>query len=166
MKKNMLAVVATLALGGCAEMPKNMPLVFGESITVGIGIGSSAADQGADFTLGFKSRDIAVIPVVAYDKDGSPVRIQAEVTENTASEESTDTEGGKKTVTKKPVTRSVNHDSYSVLGQFGSTTDAGNKRVGLGKFFATGTAATQLSAGFAECLKKDNCGSSQAGEKK
>ena len=140
MNKTMPAIVAMLALSGCAEMPKNMPLLFGESITVGISIGASAADQGGDFTLGFRSKDVAVIPVVAYDKDGKPVPIYAEVTDSTG----------------------TNKDSYSVLGQFGSTTDGTGRRVGLGKFFATGAAALQLSEGFADCLKKDNCGSSQA----
>ncbi|MCX7176351.1 MAG: hypothetical protein NT159_20995 [Proteobacteria bacterium] len=161
MNKTVLASVAMIILGGCAEIPKNMPLVFGESITVGIGIGSSAADQGMDFTLGVKTRDIAVIPVVAYDKDGQRVAIYAEVTETTTGTESSETQGDRKIVTKNPETKVVNKDSYSVLGQFGSTTDVSTKRVGLGKFFATGAAAQQLSEGFAECLKKDNCGSTR-----
>lgn len=167
MNKTVPAIIATLALNGCAEMPKNMPLLFGESITVGISIGSSAADQGVDFTLGFKSRDIAVIPVVAYDKDGKPERIYAEVNDKTTGTESTESQGNRTLVTKNPVNEVVNKDSYSVLGQFGSTTDVSNKRVGLGKFFATGAAAQQLSEGFATCLKTASCGSNQqAGQDK
>lgn len=163
MNRSMLYPLLCIALTGCAsDLPRNMPLVFGEAITVGIGIGASTADQGGDFTLGFKSKDVAIIPVVAYDNDGSPVQIQADISDTTSGDESTETTADSKIVTRKPVTKTINKDSYSVLGQFGSVTDGAGKRVGLGKFFATGAAALQLSEGFAACLKKDNCGSSQA----
>lgn len=162
MNKTLFALTA-LALAGCAsDFPKNMPLIFGESITVGIGVGASATDQGGDFTLGFKSKDVAIIPVVIYDKDDKQMPAHATVTETRTNEEVTATEGDKKTVTRTPEIRIVNHDSYSVLGQFDSSTDGSNKRVGLGKFFATGNAAGQLSAGFAACLKSNNCGFGQA----
>lgn len=148
MKHALIALPFAAVLAGCAtDFPKNMPLVFGESITVGIGIGATAADQGADFTLGFKSRDVAVIPVVAYDSAGNPVRLQATVSDVTPAQGAA-AQGG----------ATINRDSFSVLGQFGSTTDGSGRRVGLGKFFATGAAAQQLSAGFAKCLETESCG--------
>lgn len=151
MKHALIALPLIAALAGCAtDFPKNMPLVFGESITVGIGVGATAADQGADFTLGVKTRDVAVIPVVAYDAAGKPERLEATVSSNTPAEGGTDQAG-----------TTINRDSFSVLGQFGSTTDGSGRRVGLGKFFATGAAAQQLSAGFAKCLANENCGKSQ-----
>lgn len=156
MKKVAFVPLAAIALlSGCAtDLPRNMPLVFGESITVGIGIGATTADQGADFTLGFKSRDVAIIPVVAYDNAGNPQKIQATVAETAASQGT------------NPGGKTVNADSYSVLGQFGTTADGSGKRVGLGKFFATGAAAQQLSAGFANCLSNNDCGKAQANEAK
>lgn len=163
MTRSFLYPLLGITLVGCAsDLPRNMPLVFGESITFGVGIGTSTADQGVDLTLGFKSRDVAIIPVLTYEKDGKLVPLQSEVTEKITHEESTDT-GGDRKITKKPVSKAINKDAYSVIGQFGSITDGSSKRVGLNKFFATGVAAQQLSEGFAECLKKDNCGSNQAG---
>lgn len=129
-----LARISSLALPiltGCAEtIPKNMPLVFAETISVGINVGASTTEQGGDFSLGFKSKDVAVVPVVTLDKDGKPVPIESKSAE------------GQKTM----------NDAYSVLGQFSSDTSAAGRNVGLGKFFATGQAAVRLSDGFSNCL--------------
>lgn len=172
-----LAIVALTAVAsqaGCTNLPKNMPLVFGESITVGISIGATTADQGADFTVGFKSRDVAVIPVVAYESDDSVTQIHSTVEKTTSdveesrSEETTDKTSGNKTtasiISTTPKSVHINKDAYSVLGQFGSTTDGAGRRVGLGKFFATGWAAQKLSDGFSACLKNNSCGDARASE--
>lgn len=162
MKNSLSLSFIALAVAGCAtDIPKNMPLIFGESITVGIGIGATAADQGASVTVGFKSHDVAIIPVVAYDKDGNPVHLHATVTETTGDKAAAQAQKSKNKAAGDPGSTTTNTDSYSVLGQFSTTADGSGRRVGLGKFFATGTAAQQLSAGFAECLKKDTCGTPQ-----
>ena len=121
-----IAVVASVALAGCATPNASMPLMFGESITFGVSIGSSTAEQGVDLTLGFKSRDIALVPVVGP---------------NGASIESAVVDANGKAT-----------DAYSVLGQFDSKTDGTGAKVGLGKFFATGTAAATLADGFAKSM--------------
>lgn len=128
-----IAYSLAVALVGCSNIPNNMPLVFGEDISLGINMGGSATGQGAELTLGFKSKDVAIIPVVT-SASGVPTLIQG------------------KTTNGPNGTTSSTTDSYSVLGQFGSTTDATGKKIGLGKFFATGQAATYLANGFAAAM--------------
>lgn len=131
-RKTMLLYAIPAALGGCSSMPTNMPLVFGESITVGISIAATATDQGADFTLGYKSKDVAIVPVSVLKADGAVEKLQAHIT-NTAT-------------ASLPGSTSV--DAYSVIGQFEVDTGQQGHQVGLGKFFATGQAAQVLSEGF------------------
>ena len=128
---------ASLVLAGCATPTGPLPLVFGESLTFGVSIGTSTADQGVDMTLGFKSRDIAVVPVISADGKSIESVVEGKT-------------GGKTT------------DSYSVLGQFNNTTEGTGAKVGLGKFFATGTAAAVLADGFAKSMGSDSEQSAQA----
>lgn len=158
MTRSFLYPLLGITLVGCAsDLPRNMPLVFGESITFGVGIGTGTADQGVDLTLGFKSRDVAIIPVVAYKQDGTPEKLLAMITSKTASDKATTTEKDKKTVQDNLRTENPNIDAYSVLGQFSTETDGKGRRVGIGKFFSTGNAATRIAEGFQKCLGAGNC---------
>ena len=109
-------------LQGCANN-QNMPLLFGQSHTVGITIGGSTTEQGVDFTLGYKDKNFAVVPVTVKQANGNSTQIRSQASPG-------------------------HEDALSVLGQFqvNSDTTAGN--VGLGKFFATGNAAKTLADGF------------------
>jgi hypothetical protein len=114
-------------LAGCST-PHDVPLLFGTSNVVGISMGGSVAGSGAEFTLGYKGHDFAVVPVTAHQPGGSELKVGSE----------------------QPGVS----DAYSVLGQFGAsgtrTSDQAN--TALGKFFATGMAARTLAGGFAQKL--------------
>lgn len=118
-------------LGACSSAPV---LVFGQSHSVGIAIGGAASDAGAELSVGYKDRDIAVVPVAVVSKDGA-------VNQETMRVNST--VGGAT-------------DAMSVLGQFEVSAKAQTPDVGLGKFFATGLAAQKLADGFA-CKLGNNC---------
>jgi len=133
------ALLALPLIAGCAEMPQNMPLVFAETISVGIGVGATTVDQGASFNLGFQSKDVAIVPIISYDKAGNAQPMRAENDQTTAG-------GGSKS-----------QDAFSVIGTFSSDTSGNTKTVGLGKFFATGTAAQRLADGFSKCLAAGTC---------
>lgn len=121
-----VVVFASVLSAGCASMD-TMPLVFGQSHTVGISMGASAADQGGEFTLGYKDRNIAVVPVVMASGETGASQLKATATDGHA-------------------------DALSVLGQFEVESDATTRKVGLGKFFATGLAAKVLADGFSARL--------------
>lgn len=118
----LMSLVLVATLSGCASN-QDLPLIFGQSQTVGISIGAGASDQGADFVLGYKDKNVAIVPVTAKDSDGSSVQIASKSGEEF-------------------------EDALSVLGQFEVKTDTSQGNVGLGKFFATGAAAKSLADGF------------------
>ena len=126
MKYSTFVVLSGLVLSGCATT-ENMPLVFGQSQTVGITIGGSATDQGAEFTLGYKDKNFAVVPVTVKQKDGNSTQVRAQASAGF-------------------------EDALSVLGQFEVTSSTNSNNVGLGKFFATGNAAKTLADGFSSKL--------------
>lgn len=130
------AFFLAVALVGCSNIPSNMPLVFGEDISIGINMGATATNQGGEVTLGFKSKDVAIIPVVT-SASGVPSLIQSKIINKTASSAPAET---------------TTQDAYSVLGQISTTTDGAGRKIGLGKFFATGQAATYLAQGFGKAL--------------
>ncbi len=117
---------AVFLVTGCASN-QNMPLVFGQSQTVGISIGAGTGEQGADFVLGYKDKNIAIVPIAIEVSEGSHAQV------GSMSGESFD-------------------DSFSVLGQFKVNTVTSKGDVGLGKFFATGAAAKALADGFSSKL--------------
>lgn len=121
-----MAVLASVGLAGCASNAE-MPLVFGQTHTVGISMGASATDQGGEFTLGYRDRNVAVVPVVLKGTDGQ-TRLGATATDD-------------------------HNDAFSVLGQFEVKSNATERKVGLGKFFATGLAAKVLAEGFSARLE-------------
>ena len=205
--------ITTLALptilAGCNTVPSNMPLIFGEHITFGASLGGSTVDQGIDVTVGFKSKDIAIVPLTkdstVMEMNTSNATLAVSPSKPTTNESTTqpgaeplakeqaltlltqairatpddklmgvvgstsssdsevveeyDKDGNltKRTTKLKPSTGSLSHDAYSVFGQFGSWTEGNTRAVGLRKFFATGSAAVQLSGGFKKCLELGNC---------
>lgn len=104
-------------------MPVLPTLLFGQSHTVGITIGGSTTEQGVDFTLGYKDKNVAVVPVTVKQTNGNSTQIRSQATPG-------------------------HEDALSVLGQFQVDSDTRAANVGLGKFFATGNAAKTLADGF------------------
>ncbi len=122
-----LAMLAAAGASGCSTSGNTM-LVFGQSQTVGITIGASATDQGADFTLGYRDKNFAIVPVTVRNADGSTTLVRSAF--GTGFD-----------------------DALSVLGQFELSTSSKTADVGLGKFFATGSAAKTLADGFRDKIR-------------
>jgi hypothetical protein len=142
-------VLAVAGAAGCAQV-SDPPLIFGQTHTVGITIAGSPAEQGGEFTLGYRDRDLAIVPVTVTQGDGSVTQLDSHVF------------GDHRSETDQP-----DKDTFSVLGQFELATEGRQAQVGLGKFFATGLAARRLADGFAcalsegtqkECLPPDASG--------
>ncbi len=122
-------LIAIALCTGCTTI-QNPPLLFGQSHSVGIVIGGSAADNGAELTLGYKDRDIAIVPVTVKQQNGDSTQIKGTATAEF-------------------------QDALSVLGQFEVHAKATRAEASLGKFFATGVAAKKLADGFAAKLAAD-----------
>lgn len=118
---------SALLLGACTTADQPMPLVFGRTQSIGIGVQGSAADQGASITLGFNDRNIAVVPTTTMA--GDKIRSIATDKDNLPFE-----------------------DALSVLGQFEANAKATSPDVSLGTFFSTGMAARHLAEGFSDKL--------------
>jgi hypothetical protein len=124
------AALGLIALVGCGNTDSSH-LVFGQDIVVGLTISASAPEQGGELTLGYKDRNIAVVPVAIKDETGKYISL-----------------GG---YGQAPGEADLPSDAFSTLGQFEMRTGQdGTVSVGLGKFFATGIAAQNLSAGLAQ----------------
>ena len=128
--------MAGLALGSGCATNQSLPLIFGQSHSVGINIGGNTTEGSVDLTIGYKDRDIAIVPVVMTDANGKVTQLQASV--------------GKGFPAGKQVS-GADIDAFSVLGQFSVEAKGGGTEVssGLGKFFATGIAARRLADAFA-----------------
>ncbi len=135
-KSLLLTVSTALALAACGNVD-SAHLVFGQQHTVGLTIAGSGPTQEAELTLGFKDKNIAVVPVAVKNEDGTYTKLGGGIPEG---------ENGGSAA-----------DAYSTLGQFElkAGSDSG-PNVSLGKFFATGTAAQVLSQGFADKLSGVN----------
>lgn len=103
------------------------PLVYARSDVVGMDIAGSPAEQGAAFTFGFGTRNVALVPVIAKDADGKVSHL-----------------GGSDGT--KPA---QDRDAFAVLGQFASTTELKGLGFCLERYFATGMAAQNLGRGLA-----------------
>jgi hypothetical protein len=120
-----------VALGGCAN-PVDPPLIFVQTESAGINIGGSTVDQTFNFTIGYDGRDYALMPAVYEHEAGK----KQQVTSNLPGEFGA-------------------VDALSVLGNFSLNAGTGEGQAaalkpsaGLGKFFATGSAAILLADGF------------------
>ncbi|WP_298619867.1 hypothetical protein [uncultured Zoogloea sp.] len=159
----LIALLPVLGLCACAS--SGTPLIFGSATTFGMSVNATPDTQGFDFTLGYKDKNLAIVPV-AVTTDGSVQEITA----------------WSKTCSDK-------RDALSVFGQFtskgdwallgGSSTDATAAKsqkghVKLDRFFATGIAASHLANGYRrglantvpadndECDKKETANSAPA----
>lgn len=136
-RQAIMPLLGAVALAGCANAD-TVHLVFGQQNVVGLDITASAPEQGGSLSLGFKDKNIAVIPVAVESgnlNDGSK-HIRLGATNN----ESRDAD---------------RNDAFSTLGQFELNSGGdGTLSVGLGKFFATGLAAQTLAEGFKDKLGK------------
>lgn len=135
-------------------------LVYGQSATIGIGISvqTSMSEQGPNFTIGYSGRDIAIIPTMDWNTNGTSARLT-----------SRDQRGADGQPTKNPE-NSREVDAYSVLGQFSASTQTQSIDLGLSRFFSTGLAARNLADGFEALidrqLKADNAASKATDDKK
>lgn len=117
--KLLICCIAALPLAACTTADQPMPLVYARTQTVGISVAGSVPDQGANVTIGFADRNLAVVPTTS--PNGDPIRATA--------------------------TNGFN-DALSVLGQFEATAEGTGVSAGLGTFFSTGMASSHLAAGF------------------
>jgi len=124
---------AAMSLAGCAG--STLPVVFADKTVLGVDI--SGSEQGADLSLGFKTRSLSIVPVAVRQKDAAGNVTKIELIEGRGKDEDV-------------------KDSFSTFGNF--TTDTGVKgvaaSVGLGRFFATGVAAQTLADKLGEAMVK------------
>lgn len=124
------ACAVPFILCACSTAPAP-PLFFGELVTVGINIGTGAGTQGVDFSLGYKDQDVAVVPIGAVSQ-GKGQAVTASTKDGQGAE--------------------WDKDALSVFGQFegqgASPAGVGTRKVALGRFFATGLAATNLAEAY------------------
>src|SRR5215467_3473634 len=113
---------ASVGIAGCVSSG-NTPLVFVQTET--LGITANASQTTPELTLGYRDVDVAIVPVTA---DGKPITSLQPA---------------------KPGQTTPYRDALSVLGQFNAGATAGTStNANLGKFFATGAAASRIAAGF------------------
>lgn len=125
----LMAGLGALPLAACTTADQPMPLVFGRTQTVGIGVQGSATDGGGSVTLGFNDRNIAIVPTTTMQ--GGNIRSISTGDDGAPFE-----------------------DSLSVLGQFEASGSAREVGATLGTFFSTGLAARKLAEGFKARLAK------------
>ena len=136
---NLLLLFPVLGLSACAT--SGSPLIFGEAVNFGVTANVGPDSQGFDFTLGYKDKNLAIVPV-AIVTDDKVRKILAHHTK----------------CTKR-------HDALSVFGQFTSqgnwsmlSTEQEKKgAIKLDRFFATGLAAATLADGYRKGMQAEPC---------
>ncbi len=113
------------------DRPYQAPLVFLKTDVLGIDIGGSVAEKGAQFALGYAGRNVALIPVAIESAGG---RMESVLTSH---------KDGR------------TQDAYSVLGQFKANSSTTRLRLGLDRYFATGIAAQNLAVGLKAVVADD-----------
>lgn len=114
-------------LTGC-NTTGDVPLLFVQTTSVGITAAATGGQATPELTVGYRDVDVALVPVT---KDNAPIQ---------------------------SVSAGNFTDALSVLGQFSvGATGAATPNASLGKFFATGTAASKLAEGYrCQLGAKDN----------
>jgi hypothetical protein len=112
-----------------SDRPYQRPLVYLRSDVLGFDIGGSVAAHGAQFTLGYASSNVAMIPVASLGAGGKVAGLSGQ---------------------DNPQSKSK--DTYSVFGQFKASTETARLGFGLERFFATGIAARNLADGVQELI--------------
>ena len=117
-----MPVLCSVLVCGCATYRNE--LVFADTTDIGVSI-HPATTSGAQFVVGYKQRDLAVIPVGGLDARGQLLQRRTHAGD-----------GSK--------------DAISVFGQFASSSAnaSGKQAIGLGRFFATGVASVNLAEGY------------------
>lgn len=118
---SLLSALAASLLASCAVNP---PLMFGDTVTFGLQLGTDTASGGAGATIGYKQRSVAVVPVSVLDEHGSAQALRGF------------NEGDR--------------DALAVFAVFESSAPSANDRVRIGQVFSTGLAAQLLTQGY-EC---------------
>lgn len=69
--KTMMILIssAPLFLSGCTSVQNT--LIFGKVDKLGVSASGSIGEQGASLTVGYRSSNLAIVPVVARNPDGS-----------------------------------------------------------------------------------------------
>ncbi|NRF69682.1 hypothetical protein HLB44_22000 [Aquincola sp. S2] len=114
---------STAPAAAAGDRPYQKPLLYSRTDVAGIHIGGSAAEQGAAFSLGYASRNLALIPVYAPQGGERVIGLFGGV-------------GG-----------ATSRDAFSVMGQFQANTSTTGLGYGLSRYFATGIAAQNLAQG-------------------
>lgn len=127
--KLMICCIAALPLAACSTTEQGSPLIFARTQTYGMTIAGSVPDQGAQLTLGYGDRNLAIVPTT--QSNGEQIRGTGQ--------------------------NSDFQDSLSVLGQFEASGRASDVSASLGTFFSTGNAARVLAQGFS-CERGPNQG--------
>jgi len=123
--------IAAAAGAGPSDRPYQRPLVYARTDVIGFDIGGSTADQGLDFTFGYSGRNLAAIPVASLGA------------------------GGRSGTLTGHDSGANGKDTFSVFGQFKSSTETARLGFGLERFFATGIAAQNLAGGLQDLVAKD-----------
>jgi hypothetical protein len=120
-RKVIFAVFVSSVLSGCASQ-LDTPLIFVQTHSVGITAATTGGQATPELTVGYRDVDVAIVPV---------------------------TKGDIQVGSSTPGKNGAFEDAYSVLGQFdvGASVAPGSG-ITLGKFFATGTAASKLAEGY------------------
>jgi hypothetical protein len=112
-----VAIICGFGLSGCHT--GDGPLLFGKVNTFGASISATAPDQGGNVVVGYRSANIAVVPVMARDSSGRVVRTTARL-QGTA------------------------EDAFSTFAHFEASVGTPAKAC-LGDTFATGLAAQRIA---------------------
>lgn len=131
----LLLALSIVMIAGCSSNQES-PLIFGQSDSYGLSFNAGSVETGASLNVGYTGRNVAIIPVTYRRTDNLRCRVEAVA-------------GGFR-------------DALSVFGQFEAATEQDKDKNGdlvtrkvstsLGKFFATGGAARNISDGFAAKL--------------
>jgi hypothetical protein len=128
----LFAVLISSILSGC-NTTGDVALVFVQTTTVGISASATGGQATPELTVGYRDADVALVPVTKGDSQIRSV---------------TPGSGGQY------------QDALSVLGQFQVGANAtSSPNAALGKFFATGTAASKLAEGYRCQLSGNNSNS-------
>lgn len=118
--------------------PFQTPLVYARTDIFGLDAGGTLQDaatsQEAGLTLGYSSRNLALVPVY---RESANHHIDALYSESIAQS-----------------SRKQGRDAFSVLGQFQSGSGLTGTTFGLARFFATGMAAANLARGLQATVSK------------
>ncbi len=112
------AMCSFAVLSGCNTV--DTPLVFGKVNTFGASVAATAPDQGGNIVVGYRSANIAIVPVTATDRNGNVVRLRGHITGDAKA-----------------------NDAFSTFAHFEAS--AGAAKVCLGDTFATGLAAQKIA---------------------